>query len=52
MWIPVAGPLSIGAHADVLFQLARTRLAVGGVELWSSPVAAGVLAIGAVVHFQ
>jgi hypothetical protein len=52
VWIPVTGPLHVGAHADVLFQIARTRLAVGGVEVWSSPVAAGVLGIGAVVHFR
>lgn len=52
VWIPVAGALHLGAHADVLFQLARTRLAVGGVEVWSSPVAAGVVAVGALVHFR
>lgn len=51
-WIPLVGPLHFGVHADILFQIARTRLAVGGVELWSSPVAAGVLGIGAVVHFR
>jgi hypothetical protein len=51
VWVPLTDVLSVGAHADALFQLGRAQLVVGDVEIWSSPVLAGIVAGGAQVHF-
>jgi hypothetical protein len=52
VWVPLSPSLLLAANVDGVFQLARTRLSVGGVEVWSSPAVAGIAGLGAVFRFR
>lgn len=52
LWLPLLDNLGVGAHADVLFNLTRTRFEIGGVERFSTGVAAGIAGVSAIVHFR